>query len=58
MPEEDTACVFDEVTSKRVDLGLELFTDFFKRFWVEGAAQCMVEVIDQLRMVCWLGCDG
>ena len=38
MPEEDTACVFDEVTSKRVNLGLELLADLFERFRVEGAA--------------------
>ena len=57
VPQEDATRVFNKITSKPVNSGLELFADLFERFRVEGAAQRMVEVIDQLRMVCWLGCD-
>ena len=52
MPEEDTARVCDEVTAKRVDLGLELFADLFKRFRFKGAAQRVVKIFEELGGFC------
>ena len=57
MPQEDAAGVFDEFASKPIDLRLELFSDLLEGFWVEGAAQRVVEVFDELGGVCLLVCD-
>ena len=51
MPEEDPTRICDKVTTKRVDLGLELLADLFEGFCVEGAAQRVVEVFDELGRV-------
>ena len=38
MPQKDAAGIFNKVASKPIDLRLELFSDLFEGFWVEGAA--------------------
>jgi len=51
VPQEDAAGVFNEVTSKAIDLGLELLADLFEGVWVEGAAEGVVEERDEGRCV-------
>ena len=51
VPQEDAASVFDKVASKPVDLGLELLSDLFEGFWVEGAAEGVIEECDEGRCV-------
>ena len=48
MPEEDPTRICDKVTTKRVDLGLELLADLVEGFCIEGTAQRVVEVFDEL----------
>ena len=45
--QEDAAGVLDEVASKSIDLGLELFSDLFEGFRVEGAAEGVIEERDE-----------
>jgi len=49
--QEDAARVLNEVASKSVDLRLELLADLFEGFWVEGAAEGVVEECDEGRCV-------
>jgi len=49
--QEDAARVLNEVASKSVDLRLELLADLFEGFWVEGAAEGVVEERDEGRCV-------
>ena len=51
VPQEDAAGVFNEVTTKSIDLGLELLSDLFEGFRVEGAAEGVVEECDEGRSV-------
>jgi hypothetical protein len=51
VPQEDAARVLDEVASKPIDLGLELFADLLEGFRVEGAAEGVVEERDEGRRV-------
>ena len=51
VPEEDATRICDKVTTKRVDLGLELLADLLEGFWVEGAAEGVVEERDEGRCV-------
>ena len=51
MPQEDAAGIFDEVTSKPIDLGLELLSDLLEGFGVEGAAEGIVEERNEGRRV-------
>ena len=51
MPQEDAARIFNEVTTKPVDLRLELLADLFEGFWFEGAAEGIVEERDEGRCV-------
>ena len=51
MPQEDAARVFDEVASEPIDLGLELLADLLEGFWVEGAAEGVIEERDEGRCV-------
>jgi len=51
VPQEDAAGVLDEVASKPIDLRLELLSDLFEGFRVEGAAEGVVEERDEGRCV-------
>ena len=51
VPQEDAARIFNKVASKPIDLGLELLADLFEGFWVEGAAEGVVEECDEGRSV-------
>ena len=51
VPKEDAAGIFNKVVSKVIDLGLELLSDLFEGFRVEGAAEGIVEERDEGRRV-------
>ena len=51
MPEEDATRIFDKVTSKSIDLGLELFSDLFEGFWIKGAAEGVIKERNEGRCV-------
>jgi len=51
VPKEDTTRIFNEVASKVIDLGLELLSDLLEGFWVEGAAEGIVEEREEGRRV-------
>ena len=51
VPQEDATGIFNEVASKGIDLGLELLADLFEGFWVERAAEGVVEECDEGRCV-------
>ena len=47
VPQEDAARIFDQVASKPIDLRLELLSDLLEGFRVEGAAEGIIEEIDE-----------